>query len=259
MRERLARSPLLVALDLDGTLAPIAPTPDTARVPDETRGLLSMLTTRPSVHVAFVTGRGAMDGRRLANVRNTWVIGNHGFELLDRNGELHVDPAAVRYGDRVVRAGATLSARLGDVAGVIVEDKQWSLSVHYRLALRDVVPAVETAVREAADATGLRLTRGKEILELRPPIEIDKGTAVMSLAARIGIGAGPPAEGAVFYAGDDHTDEDAFRQLRARLIEVVTVHVGKPVADGGMTTVAEFLVADTAEMKQLLDWLAGVR
>ena len=81
--ERLSHSPLLIALDIDGTIAPIAPTPAQAAVPPRTRETLERLTRLPNVHVAFVTGRAAADGRQLVAVADSWTIGNHGIETVD--------------------------------------------------------------------------------------------------------------------------------------------------------------------------------
>ena len=83
---RVSRSPLLVALDIDGTLAPIAPTPEAAAVPPSTRRTLERLARAHDVHLAFVTGRGANDGRRIVDVSDSWTIGNHGIELIDPTG-----------------------------------------------------------------------------------------------------------------------------------------------------------------------------
>ena len=259
MRAKLTRSPLLIALDIDGTIAPIAATPHAAVVPHGTREVIEVLTTRDSVHVAFVTGRGAEDGRLLSNVPNAWVIGNHGIEVIDPTGHVHVDARAAAYASAVAHAGATLASRLAGVSGVIVEDKRWTLSIHYRQVARDAVPLVATVVRDVAVATGLRVTQGKELLELRSPVEINKGTAVTTLASTIGITSKRAPRGAVLYAGDDYTDEDAFASLRAQFREPVTVHVGPPASAGGMRTSAEYIVADTDEMKRFLEWLAGVR
>lgn len=257
---RLARSPLVVALDIDGTLAPLAATPGAAVVPQETLVILTALAERRDVHVVFVTGRAAPDGRRLADVPNSWVIGNHGMESIDPAGTVQVNLVVEPYAPRIARAFATLRDRIGTVPGVILEDKLWTLSVHYRLADHAEVPAIERVVREIAAAEDVRLTEGKEIFELRPPVDINKGTATAALAAQLGVRSEDgSAVGAVFYAGDDRTDEDAFRLLRERAGEAVTVHVGSSLTEAATPTAAEFLVADPAEMLRLLEWLVTRR
>src|SRR4051812_3723851 len=78
---RLSGDPMLLLLDIDGTLAPIAPRPEFAEVPPETRRIVEGLVALPHTHVAIVTGRGAADGASLVNVGGTWTIGNHGLEI----------------------------------------------------------------------------------------------------------------------------------------------------------------------------------
>src|SRR3982751_4733068 len=97
--ERLAGRPLLLLFDVDGTLAPIAPRPSLARVPEETRDLLTVLARRPRVSVVLVSGRAGHDARRMVAVENLWTIGNHGAETIDPSGVVTVDPAVARYAE----------------------------------------------------------------------------------------------------------------------------------------------------------------
>ena len=259
LAKRLGRSPLVVALDIDGTLAPLASTPGAAEIPAETRALLTALGQRRNVHLAFVTGRAAPDGRRLADVPNSWVIGNHGMELIDPGGAVRVNLEVEPYSRRVARAFASLRAEIGDIPGVLLEDKLWTLSIHYRLVERDRLPELTRIVTKIAATQRLRLTRGKEVFEMRPHVDVNKGTATLALAKTLGFASAEASVGSLFYAGDDLTDEDAFRLLRERTSDAVTVHVGPPVTEGGTATAAELLVADTVEMTRLLEWIVSIR
>jgi trehalose 6-phosphate phosphatase len=243
-------------LDIDGTLAPLAPTPEAAAVPEPTRRAVSALASKPDVHVALVTGRAATDGRRLAALDGVWVIGNHGIEAISPAGEAVIDASAAPYRDAIAAAVHELSRRVGPIPGLRVEDKVWTLSVHYRLADAAVEPRVRRVMDEVAHAHGLRLIRGKKIFELRPPIHVHKGTAVLELSRLI---AGPELVASLFYAGDDRTDEDAFRSLRAAAPHAVTVRVGGAMDDQTAATAAEFTVADEEALRSLLEWLAGSR
>jgi len=255
LTERVSRSPLLVALDIDGTIAPIAPTPDASAIPAETRRTLERLARAPDVHLAFVTGRGARDGRRLVDVTHSWTIGNHGIELIDPTGALRVKELAEAFAPTIADAATMLAEPLASIPGVFIENKTWTLSVHVRLAARAEVPAVERAMTEVAQRLELRLHQAKEIFELRPPIAVDKGTALIDLAAALGVsGGGGSLDGSLLYAGDDKTDEDAFRALRARQWNAVTVHIGE-----GVHTDAEFVLADPPALSFLLGWLASTR
>lgn len=250
---RLAGSPLVLMLDVDGTLAAIAPRPEEAVVPAETRRVVAALAARPDVAIAIVSGRAAPDARRMVGVANVWVIGNHGAEVISPDGEVSIDPQVEGYQRRMATAARTLEAQLARVPGVVLEDKTWTLSIHYRLADPGVVPRLKGAVEEAAIDNGLRVTHGKMVLEVRPPVSVDKGTAVFSLARALG---GLAEDASLLFAGDDRTDEDAFRMLRARDARPVTVRV---TLDPEAPTAAEFTLPDPTAVRQMLEWLAAER
>ena len=255
LARRLASSPLLVALDIDGTLAPIASTPAGAAVPEATLQTLRHLTGLRGVQVAFVTGRSAADGRRMVELPHTRVIGNHGIEWIEPDGALRVNGAARAAAPRIAKAADMLSQRLREINGALVENKQWTLSVHFRLTALSDRPVIEQALDDAARRLDLRVTHGKQVYELRPKLDITKGTALVELAERLGIGQGT---GSLFYAGDDRTDEDAFRSLRDLGIGAVTVHVGGD-APTGVATAAEFVVPNPQALRELLAWLVAER
>ena len=256
---RVSRSPLLVALDIDGTLAPIAPTPEAAAIPETTRRTLQRLARSRDVHLAFVTGRAALDGRRLVDVAESWTVGNRGIELIDPAGGVRVNALAEAFAPTIARAARMLAGPLSGIGGVFVEDKAWTLSVHVRLAARADVPYVEQTLTDVARQLELRVIQGKEIFELRPPVAINKGTALLELAAALGVSDHHGAlGGSLFYAGDDRTDEDAFRALRARQWNAVTVHVGDGSTHGVLTE-AEFTLPDPPALRDLLDWMLSIR
>ena len=251
---RVRGNPFLVMLDVDGTLAPIVSRPDAAEVPLETQRAVAQLASRDGVHVVLVSGRAAADARRLVRVASVWVIGNHGGEVIAPDGDSTVDARVAPYRAAMAQVARRLRTKAAHVAGVIVEDKTWTLSIHYRLASPAVVPGLRAAIEEAIRDAGLRMTEGKMVFEVRPPVTVHKGTAVLALATRLG-GLAPGAS--LLYAGDDRTDEDAFRELRARAPHAVTIRVG-PTGEGEPSA-AEFFLPDTVAMCELLQALAELR
>ncbi|HEY4216624.1 MAG TPA: trehalose-phosphatase [Gemmatimonadaceae bacterium] len=253
LARRLCGRPLVLLLDVDGTLAPIAPRPEYAVVPLETRAVLTELTALPFAHVILVSGRAADDARRLVGVDDLWVIGNHGFEIARPNEPPTSDDRVQPYLDSVAAAVERSRAIAQTDPGIIVEDKRSTLSVHYRLAHPRVVPELTASVENVARELGLRVTFGKEVLELRPPVDVDKGTASVALANELGA---LRSGASLLCAGDDRTDEDAFRALRAAQPACVTVRVGavtnETAQNADLMTLAEFRVADTDEMRELL-------
>lgn len=264
---RLDGRPLAVMLDVDGTLAPIAPRPEEAAVPVDTRRVVAALAALPDVRVVLVSGRAAADARRMVGVANVWVIGNHGFEAVSPDGGEMEQPELEPWRSAIARAARRIAPLVAPVPGVLLEDKGWTLSVHYRLADPKVVPRLIESVERAAEPLGLRVSRGKMVVEVRPDVRVDKGTAVLRLAAELGALPGKEngaveeddgdvsatgSGGSTLFVGDDRTDEDAFRALRSRSSRVVTVRVthGEDIA-----TAAEFSVEDPAAVRKLLEWL----
>jgi trehalose 6-phosphate phosphatase len=201
---------LLLLLDFDGTLAPIVARPELAAMPPATRAALDRLRALPGVETAVVSGRGLADVRERAGVPGIAYAGNHGMEI-EGGGlhRLHAEAAAAR--PALEQAAAAIRPLADAVAGAFLEDKQLTLSLHYRLADGREVPALLESVRAAVSPLpDLHLTEGKMVLEVRPRVEWDKGRAVLFLLEQLA----PPPGAPVLYFGDDRTDEDAFRALR---------------------------------------------
>lgn len=241
---RLRGRPLLLLLDIDGTLAPIATLPSLAQVPDDTRRILATLTTTPEVYVVLVSGRGARDARAVVGVDRVWTIGNHGAETLSPNGDIEVDPDVARYAPTMAIMAARVSPLVATINGAMVENKTWTLSVHYRAANEEEVPRLRGIVETVASQLGLRVTAGKKLFEVRPPVPVDKGTAIARLIRNLG---GLSTTASILYAGDDVTDEDGFRYLRSHYPNAVTIHVGDEE-----DTQAEFRVDSVNDIRELL-------
>ena len=245
---RLTGRPLVLSFDVDGTLAPIAAHPALAQVPEATRRIIATLVTRPGVIVLLVSGRAAGDAKRVVDVERVWTVGNHGAEVIDPNGDISVDPAVSRYAEAMARTAQTLEPLIGAIRGVLLENKTWTLSVHYRAADERVVPRLREIVEGVAAQHGLIVTKGKMVFEIRPPVGVNKGTAISRLVGDLG-GFGHGAS--VLFAGDDITDEDAFRSLREHHPAAVTICIGdRP------DTAAEFTFGDTDQLRALLERVA---
>jgi trehalose 6-phosphate phosphatase len=219
-------------LDVDGTLSPIAPRPELAVVPEQTKGELRRLALRYKL-VACLSGRAGADARRLVAVEGIEYVGNHGLEL---------HPQA--------RALATEIARFRDSVALPVEDKGVTLAYHYREAGdEDAARAELEVVAERARAGGLDARWGRKVLEIRPRVEADKGTAVRALLARSGATR-------ALYAGDDTTDLDAFRGLHGVGLEhAVRVAVASVEGPRELQDEADIVVAGP---KELVDLLRGL-
>jgi trehalose 6-phosphate phosphatase len=189
--EELARRPDRSALflDVDGVLAPIVERPEDARVPKETQAELARLAARYAL-VAAISGRASDEARRIVGVPRIVYVGSHGLEL---------SPEAERW--RVA-----LQIFLASVEWP-VENKGLTASFHYRTAPDEAAAkAALDIVAARAEQAGLRARFGRKVLEILPPIEADKGTAIRQLLSERGLTR-------ALYAGDDTTDLDAFGAL----------------------------------------------
>ena len=176
-------------LDIDGVLAPIVPRPEDARVPDATRNELRRLAREYRL-VACVTGRDSSVAREIVGVDELTYVGEHGLEL---------DPRAREWGPRI-NAFAT-------AAPWPEERKPLSVAFHYRTATdHEAARAMLEAIAADALAQGFRTRWGRLVLEVLPPIDASKGTAVRSLLEQTGLRR-------ALYAGDDVTDLDGFAAL----------------------------------------------
>ncbi|HEV2644385.1 MAG TPA: trehalose-phosphatase [Candidatus Elarobacter sp.] len=249
---RLHGTPLLLMLDVDGTLCDIVQRADDARVPEETRELLRRLARRPDVCMAIVTGRAAADAHRMDGINGIRISGNHGIERWDANGAERIAPGWERVA-RSMRAAVAELARVPlDFPGTSVEDKQFTITVHFRQADPATVPALRDEVGEIAERHALRRAEGKAVINLFPPLDIDKGDAVRALVRECGADA-PGA--AVLFAGDDVTDEDAFTALATHVPGAVTIRVG----DDATRTAATFRVATPRDLATILERLERER
>ena len=261
LRSVLSAHPRALFTDVDGTISAIAPTPEAAVLLPGIRDTLAAAAQAFDL-VAAISGRAARDAYRLVNVSSLTYIGNHGLERLDRY---------TRQGKAVVRVHVAEDARryikpvndLMDAAnralvplfpGMRVERKGVTGSIHVRTT-RDPVAAEERTAKllEALAApTSLVITRGKAVVEVRPPVKIDKGTTVERLIRQRKI------KGAI-YLGDDRTDIDAFRALRhlteAGVCQGIAIAVLSPEALPQLATEADIALPSIEDVPELLRWL----
>lgn len=240
---------VLVASDFDGALAPLVLDPMDSRPIEGGMETLTSLSALPGTTVTLVSGRALGPLRQLSGARDPLLlIGSHGVEDSRRPDGLALDER-----QRVLLATLDEEVRqLGEAyPGIRVEDKPAARVVH----TRGLDPEVGRDALAAATALGKRhtdlaVTPGKEVVELAVA-HVGKGVALLALADELGVDA-------VFYAGDDVTDEHAFAALAddpdpARAARRLTVRVG----DGG--TAAQFRVADEPGLLEVLRELLAAR
>jgi trehalose 6-phosphate phosphatase len=234
IRERLqawreAPGSVAIFTDIDGTLAPIVPTPDMSEVSDELKELLGRLSERYLL-VAGISGRKTEDALDLVGLAEVVYFGNHGFEILRE---------ALPYLEKVQELENNARQELAPL-GAFVEEKGITASIHYRNAPPEVGEKSVDFVKREGERLGLRITVGRGVVEARPPIRADKGTAVRALVEEY------RPERAMFL-GDDTTDLDAFRELvelrkEGALKEILRVGVASEEGPPEITSEADIVV-----------------
>ena len=216
-----------IFLDVDGVLAPIVERPEDARVPDETREEVRRLAGKYAL-VACVSGRAGTDAARIVGLDELTYVGEHGLEL---------EPEADAWRDAM--------RGFADSVDWPVENKGLTLSFHYRgVADEEAAEQLLLDVAERARDAGLRPRFGRKVLEVRPPLDASKGTAVRALLAERGLRR-------ALYAGDDATDLDAFHVLGE--VELgVRVGVASPESPRGISELADVVVRTPAELLEVL-------
>jgi trehalose 6-phosphate synthase/phosphatase len=241
-----ARPMAALFLDYDGTLTPIVSRPENALLSSLARRLLRRALRARNLDVVIVSGRSLADVQEMVGIPGLTYVGNHGFEIEGPGIEFHHE-ALRQYQGAVDRASAELSKI--QVKGLWVERKGATLTVHVReVHGEDERRAAERRAAALLRRHKLRVTTGKAIVEGRPPIDWNKGYAVLHvLAQRHGVDWVSRVR--ALYVGDDVTDEDAFRSLRG---------LGRSIRVGPVTqTEADMALPDPAAVIELLGWLAS--
>ncbi len=247
IRHALVGRRLAVFLDYDGTLTPIVARPELAVLAPEMRESLRRLAAVCTT--AIVSGRALADVAALVNEPDLVYSGNHGFEIRGPGGTSVQHDKGREFQSEVARARDRIAERIRDVPGAFVEDKTYSLSVHYRQAAAERKSEIEAAVDTVlADLPRLRKHFGKKVFEVRPRMDWDKGKAVLWLLTALGLDGDHVLP---LYIGDDVTDEDAFRALAGR-------GLGLLVAEEPHDSAAAYSLRNPDEVRQLLEALVAM-
>ncbi len=245
--DRAGRRPA-VFFDFDGTLSDIVNDPDVARLTGGAAEALTLLAA--CCPVAVLSGRDLADVTDRVGLPGIWYAGSHGFELTAPDGTHHQNEAAAAAIPVLQQAAAQLRDQLAAITGVMVEHKRFAIAVHYRNAARDRVGEVTAVVRTAGQRNALRVTTGREVIELRPNIDWDKGKTLRWVIGHLhDAGSGPLLP---IYIGDDITDEDAFDAVREDGIGIVVRHT----EDGDRATAALFALENPAQVSEFTERLA---
>jgi trehalose 6-phosphate phosphatase len=258
----LQQHPLGLLFDIDGTLSPIAPTPDEARLYPGATELLH--NAQKYAHVGIITGRAVIDGARLVNVNGLTYIGTHGLEWYDSDqiGQPRVEliPQALPYTGPGKAVLDVAERELANLPGIIVERKSVGGTIHYRLtpdpeqARKRILATLETPVQQAH----MKIGEGKCVIEVLAPLTVNKGQALRRFVEQFRLRG-------IIFAGDDRTDLDAVLEVRRLRQEGLVAHaivVQHPDTLPALLEHADTLVQEVEgmvqQLKEIVNQLTGM-
>ena len=248
-------SRVLLLSDYDGTLTPIVSRPEEAILSPEVREKLRALAEKPAFSVGVITGRMLSEVKALVGIEGIYYAGNHGLEI-EGPGLTFINPQAEEAQAEMKDLTQQFSNKLVNIEGVIVENKGLSLSVHYRLVKKSdeqIVAKVFHQITSPRLQDGrIRISSGKKVWEVRPPIDWHKGKAVETIMKEIKTVLGGEV-GSVIYLGDDTTDEDAFKVIHR--LQGWSIFVGEENPSSN----ADYFLNSTSEVETFLSRLLKLK
>ena len=253
--ESRAASHIVLLSDYDGTLTPIVSRPEEAVLPAVVREKLSALTQKPTFSVGIISGRPLSEVKALVRIEGIYYAGNHGLEI-EGPGLNFINPVAKAAQATIKELAQHTSAKLGGIEGIIVEDKGLSLSIHYRLVKENEQKVAAEIFRQITSPWlrdgKIRVTSGKKVWEIRPPVDWHKGKAVETIVKEMKAILGDN-QWLIIYLGDDTTDEDAFRLIHRPQGWSIFVGEENPSSN------ADYFLNSTSEVATFLDRLLELK
>lgn len=242
IKRALKNKNLFIFLDYDGTLTPIVKKPEDAVIGVETARLIEGLKKKYKGRLAIISGRQLKHIKKLVGVNGVIYAGNHGLEIDDGKRKFKAG-IAVDYKTALEEIKKDLTKELNCFKGAFVEDKGLTVSVHYRLVkkgLPSFKKIIDRILKPYITVKNIKVNHGKKVVEIKPPVNWDKGRAVLWILK------GKSAKNIMpIYMGDDATDEDAFMALKGRGL---TARVGKL-----KKSEAEYYLKNTGEVIDFLN------
>lgn len=236
-----SRKKIAFFLDYDGTLTPIVSRPELAVISKEMQDTVKKLSQKYTTTI--VSGRMREDVEKLVGIPGLIYAGSHGFDIKGPQISM-IEPRAEKTIPLISQIIARLKKELSDSEGIIIEEKKFSVAVHYRLADEKSVPEIKTLVQEIIQENKpLRVMEGKKVFEILPSIDWNKGKAVKWVMNALGINW---EDFSVVYIGDDTTDEDAFRVVSTRGTSIL-------ISDERIPSTADFVLSSPKEVRELFE------
>jgi len=242
-KRAVASKGVLLLFDFDGTIAPIVGDPLKAEMLPHWRDWLVALMGKNNIEVGVVTGRAQPDAGEKVRIDRMLIASDHGYEIW--RGRKKIFSIGSEFTAEIKTLGSVVYKKFGSISGVSIEQKDYSVALHYRhvdvkkqsLLVKEYMEMIRPILKEQ----NLELMRAKKLFEVRPKKFWDKGKGSKWIWENIAPGYLP------VYFGDDTTDEDAFKELKS---SGITVRVGLK-----KSSKAEYYVREIDDAAPLMKWL----
>ena len=237
---------LALILDYDGTLTPIAPHPDLAHLPIETKNVLERLSHLPDVNISIISGRSVENVKKMVGLEGITYAGNYGLQILHPDGSMFLHPIPHEFEEKL----AILRSTLPEICntGGWVEDKGVGLSFHYRNVKINERPQILERVQQLFKEAGVEAHKSHMTIDARPPVTWDTGRATIYILRTL-FGVDWCDRISVIYAGDDDADEEAMLTLQGMAITFRVTDFQN------ITTAANYRLPNTDAVFTMLRWI----
>jgi len=244
---KFKKKPIALFLDYDGTLTRIVSHPRLANLSPSMKKTLKQISLNKKIVSSIVTGRSLTDIQKKVGLSAISYIGNHGFEIQGKQFR-YTHPKGTVSKKIFKKIVPLLEEQLKSFRGIFIEDKGFTLSVHYRklnpAKVSQAKKAVHLILSSYLEKEQIRMTQGKKVWEIRPPVQWNKGLAVRWFLKKIN--SKNKKKYFPIYIGDDKTDEDAFEILNKSGLTI------KVVDKKSAKSAASFYLNNTGEVLELL-------
>lgn len=240
-----------IITDIDGTISEIAPTPMEAVVKPEIRDIIEKIADKFKF-TGVMTGRSINNAMEMVGSKKIIYIGNHGLEQY-KNGKISIEPQVKPYIPVIKKLAKEIQKKLKDYECILFQDKELSFTVHYRLCKTgdEIRQKALEIIHSIKSSKSLKITEGRKVIEIRPPVGHDKGTVLQKFISDNHIKK-------IVYLGDDVTDADAFNKLnelkRGGKAETVSIMVDSKETPDYVKESADFYVKSVDEVCNFFKW-----
>lgn len=238
---------IVLMLDFDGTLTPIANSPDKARLPKKVKNLLISLSQKEGFYPVVISGRSLKDLRKKVNLKNIIYAGNHGLEG-EILGAKYSFPISEEELTDLRNIRKQLNIITDQYKNVFIEDKKLSLGLHYRLADKQCIPAIKLLLEKILQPfiknKSISIITGKMVFDILPTTNWNKGSFAKLAIDKIR--AKTKTTPVAIFIGDDITDEDVFQEVE----KGITIRVGRERKSN-----AKYRLAGIKEVSRFLEWV----